>query len=72
MAFERCEGIYLVVFVDEVQATVVRDERCNLLAVLNQLHTNALPHSRVRLLGLDTTVKSTNGTLDCALQSHPY
>lgn len=43
------------VLLDEVQATVHRHESCDLLAVLDQLHTGALTNSRVGLLGLNTT-----------------
>jgi hypothetical protein len=42
------------VFVDEIQATIARDESGELLASANQLDTHALTHGRVRLLGLDT------------------
>ena len=43
----------LVVFIHEVQATVARDERRDLLAVLDELHADALTDRGVRLLGLD-------------------
>ncbi len=43
-----------IVFIGEVQATIARDERSNLLAVLDELNAHALTDSRVRLLGLDT------------------
>ena len=43
----------LVVFVDEVQATIVRDEASDLLSVLDQLNTAALTDSGVGLLGLN-------------------
>jgi len=45
---------HFVVLIDEVQATVVRDEGTDLLAVLDQLNTAALTNGGVRLLGLDT------------------
>ena len=49
-----------VVFLDEVEATVVGDEGCDLLSVLDQLNTNALADSRVRLFGLNTDLKRQN------------
>merc|ERR1719158_316434 len=44
---------HLVVLVDEVEAAVVRDERRDLLAVLDQLRAAALPDGAVRLLRLN-------------------
>lgn len=44
----------LVVLVGEVQATVVGNEGSDLLAVLDELDTNALANSGVGLLGLNT------------------
>src|SRR5689334_9698209 len=42
------------VFIEEVQATVTRNEGGDLLVVLDKLYTNALTNSRVRLLSLNT------------------
>jgi hypothetical protein len=47
-----------VVFLDEVETTVVRDESRDLLTVLDQLNTNALSDGRVRLLGLNTNLET--------------
>lgn len=52
------------VLLDKVQATIHGHEGCNLLAVLDQLHTSALTDSRVGLLGLNTTA-GIQGTTKC-------
>ena len=46
--------IYLVVFFDEVETTVIGDESCDLLSVLDELNSDTLTDSRVRLLSLNT------------------
>ena len=50
----------LVVFIDEVEATVIGDESSNLLTVLDELYTYALAYSGVGLLGLDTNLLENN------------
>ena len=44
------------VLVDEVKATIARDERRNLLAILDELYSHALSDSRVRLLRLNANL----------------
>merc|ERR1719491_1999263 len=49
----KASNEYFVVLVDEIQATIPRNECGDLLAILDQLHTAALTDGRVRLLRLD-------------------
>lgn len=44
-----------VVFFNESQTTVVGDESCDFLSVLDELNTNALTNSGVGLFGFNTT-----------------
>lgn len=48
---------HLIVLLNEVEAAVARHESCDLLAVLDQLHTHALANGRVRLLRFDTHLR---------------
>merc|ERR1712168_324064 len=44
----------LIILLNVIQTTIVRDESSDLFTVLDQLHTNTLPDGRVRLFGLNT------------------
>lgn len=52
------------VLLNVVEATVERHEGGDLLAVLDQLDTNALTNGRVRLLGLNTAIKHIESASD--------
>lgn len=60
---EEIEGSRAYVFLDVVQATIIGDESGDLLAVLDELNSDTLANSRVRLLGLNSTIQ---------LFSNPY
>ena len=47
----------LIVFLYKIETTILGDESSNLLSILDQLDTDTLTNSRVRLLGLDTNLK---------------
>ena len=49
------------VFINEVQASIAGHKSSNLLAILDELSTHALPDGRVGLLGLDATAKRSWG-----------
>ena len=44
-----------IVFINVVQTTIARNEGGDLLTVLDELNTDALTNSRVRLLSFNTT-----------------
>lgn len=48
-----------VIFLNIVEATIPRNERGNFLAILDQLNTNALSNSGIRLLSFDATAERT-------------
>ena len=54
LSAETCNQNF-VVLLDEVEAAIVGHKGSDLLAVLNQLDTDALPDGRIRLLSLYTT-----------------
>lgn len=54
----------LVVLLNVVEATIPGDERRDLLAVFDQLHSHALADGRVRLLSFNTTATKIHNSLN--------
>lgn len=50
----------LIVLLNKVQTTVSRNKGCDLLPILDELHTAGLSNGRVRLLGLDANTLEDN------------
>ena len=67
LSTEPCDQ-HFIVFLDEVETAVVGDKGSDLLPVLDQLHTDTLADSGVRLLGLDTSVR-VKGTEGCVCKN---
>jgi hypothetical protein len=60
---------HLVIFIDEVQTTIIRHEACDLLTVLDELHTASLTNSGVRLFGLNSELLHDNTlSMGCSLE----
>lgn len=57
MAFTTETGYEdFVIFINETEATVIRDESGDFLSILKKLDTNTLPNSGVRLLGFNANL----------------
>lgn len=52
---------HLIVLLNEIETSIIGDESCDLLPVLDELHSNALADGRVRLLGFNTTARKEKG-----------
>ena len=51
-------SIYLVVFFDVIQTTIIRHESGDLFTIFDQLHSDALSNGGIWLFGFDTAVNN--------------
>ena len=54
---------YFIIFFNEVETAIIGNERSDLLPILDQLNTNALPDGRVGLLSFNSSVYGGEGEM---------